>query len=75
VPDYLLQLLPSPSNQTLYQSATAAEKRDHQMEKESSSKDKKKRKSSRIIKSFYSGGKRNCVLRKENILKNILKKW
>jgi hypothetical protein len=33
--------VPSPSNQTLYQSATE-EKRDQQMEKESSSKDKKK---------------------------------
>jgi len=40
VPAYLLQLLPSPSNQTLYQSATE-EKRDQQMEKESFSNDKK----------------------------------
>jgi len=39
---YLLQLLPSPSNQTLYQSATE-EKRDQQMEKEGSSKGKKKK--------------------------------
>jgi len=41
VPAYLLQLLPFPSNQTLYQSSTEG-KRDQQMEKESSSKDKKK---------------------------------
>jgi hypothetical protein len=41
------------------------------MEKERSSRDKKRRKSLGIIKSCNSGGKRNYVMRKGDILKNF----